>query len=391
MADTLRTKLKTTTFGKEAPPSQDEKLATKLKSSQEYLDEYKALSDDPQYAASVPDDTRQSLKDAIARAEQAYNDKASKNEWLEVAQMLGRAGAQFAAATSGAASSGKADLSNLNFGAGIDYGARTDRAFREYQQGLRNATDEESMNRQLRMDTDSQRKDEFGRKKDYLKEAINTAQSREGDEERYRRTVELEQSRATREKKNDDDRAKRESAREEAAMLKLQEKDLQNQLKEAKSEEQNAKTAASMISTLDDLSPKSVQKLESQLPGTLGKAGITPQDLAAIEQEATEKGFLWNSIDKNKRNDLIQQRIIEKKQEHIGNLRQALDTLLQRRQKAEADLGSKETPQDNVADTTKAPPPSGPVQLRHKKTGKVGAIPAEKVKEALDSGEFEKV
>lgn len=67
----------------------------------------------------------------IDDAKKLYQDKASRNEWLGVAQTLADAVARGGAAAYGAQHN--MNLSNIATGAGADYNAKTAQAFRDYQ------------------------------------------------------------------------------------------------------------------------------------------------------------------------------------------------------------------------------------------------------------------
>lgn len=313
-----------------------EKILVKAKSSKpvseeeydETIQELKALSENGKYGMQSPE-TQKTLYDALAEAKKKYEERANVNEWAEVAQMLGRA-----VATWGAAKAGAFDdkHQSLDFGPGIDYNARTDRAAREYG--------EETRMLEKGYGT------EYERRKDVLEEKLKAA----------------------REKKNLDQlgyRERKEQQRIDEATRREELRNTRDDLKTANEELKQTRIAASTIASLDDLSPKSVNKLESQLPGTLGKAGITQEDLDDIQTEATEKGMIWDSIDKGKRNKLIQERLVKKKEDEVRNLRQALDNLVKQREgRAPA----------------QSPPPSGDVDMIAP-DGRALRVPASKVAE----------
>ena len=56
-----------------------------------------------------------------------------------------------------------------------------------------------------------------------------------------------------------------------------------------------------------------MKKLEEKLPGLAAKAGISALDLKQIENDATKKGLIWDTLNKEDKNKLIQERIIDKK------------------------------------------------------------------------------
>jgi hypothetical protein len=84
----------------------------------------------------APESLREMLRRGQEKAEELYQKRADRSDWMELAQILTRAGAQFAGAQQGMRTG--RDMSGLQFGPGVDFEGRRERAFREYQQQLSN-------------------------------------------------------------------------------------------------------------------------------------------------------------------------------------------------------------------------------------------------------------
>lgn len=324
MADTLTSRIRgATSSGTGAPAVSpaDAQLAGRLRSSQEYLDEYKALVEDPQFQRTAPPDTQKTLREAIDRAERLYQEKTDRNDWLEVAQILSRAGAQFAAAQSGMSSD--RNMAGLQFGPGVDYGARNERAFREYSTQLRTAGDGADRSRQGFLDTDAARKENFGQKTGYLKEAIDTAKAREADTERYRRAEAAERERAGRDSARQTQQDQREDAREAARLRDLNLRDLASEEKDLEAQLKARQTLVNQMLQEGDLSSKSVNKLQEKYGALAAQAGVDLAQLREqLEREGSKPGVLWGTNPDPEK----QQQILSGKIQEVRSLLDAVKT-----------------------------------------------------------------
>lgn len=256
-----------------------DELANKLRTSQEYLDQLKQLSEDPKYGSNVPDDTKKTLQDAISRAENLYKAKSTQNEWLEVAQTLGQAATQFGAAAAGS-KSGR-DMSNLQFAKGPDYQGRTDRAFREYQQDLRNAGELATTNREATMDRLRSNNAEYSKKKDFLGEGLREARSKEEGDTRQAREDDREKLRIDLENKREADAIRRMGVSD----LDKQERSLSDKLKAAQN-------VSNIYSQLGDADKRSTDKLNMALGPEAAKADIPLSDLKQQLETAKKPGII---------------------------------------------------------------------------------------------------
>lgn len=313
--------------------SEDKKLASelKLRSSQEYLNDLEALSADPQYSRGVPSETQKSLQSAIQQAKQARNEALTRNEWLEVAQTLGRAVAQFGAAQQGLRTG--RDMSNLNMGPNIDYGARSDREQRIFEEERRGL---ESLSEQERRAKDA----EYSKKEGYLREALRTSREREGDEERMKRAELAERERANREVGREKDRLTREDKNKSELERKLELAELNKQENTLQKQLRSAQTLANTLATDDDLTSKSKNKLAEKYGSLAADAGIDPAALQNIGERSMGEGVLGTGLfrkeDKQKKAALMSEEV-------VAPIRNMLDAIQARKRELAGGVTRKET------------------------------------------------
>lgn len=279
------------------------------------------------------------------RAEELYDKARSRNEWLEVAQTLAAAMAQLGAAQAGAAQGVAVRAAPI---AMTDYGARTARSERALERRLRNIEQDEASRERAA-------KEETGAKEFNIRMQLEQEKLRERQAEKAAQ-------------------AGKETA-EDRQLRSLQASDLKTQLQQKQKELESASQLANQLAMEKDFSSKSLKKLEEKTPGLLAKAGVDAADLAQIEQEATERGYIWDTVDEKKKAQLVKERILDKKREEINNLRSALDSVIRGRQAQPA------------AATIPAAQPatSGMVKMRAP-DGRVGEIPAGQVQAAEAKG-----
>jgi hypothetical protein len=279
------------------------------------------------------------------RAEELYDKARSRNEWLEVAQTLAAAIAQFGAAQSGLASGVAARMPAV---AMTDYGARTGRSERDLERKLRN------------IEQDASAKERASKEKT-------------GTEE-FNIRMQLEQEKL-RERQAEKQIAAGKETAEDRQVRSLQAGDIRSQLQQKQKELEAASQLANQLAMEKDMSSKSLKKLEERVPGLLAKAGVDPTDLALIEQEATERGYIWDSVNPEKKTQLIKERILDKKKQEIKDLRSAFDSIVGGRQAAPA-----------PATMPAAQPASSGMVRMQSPDGKVGEIPASQVQAAEAKG-----
>lgn len=266
-----------------AAASKDPHTPLDSKAAQSYLTDLGQLSE--KYSPGAPPETQKSLADAMARAQRLYEEKANRNEWLEVAQLLGRAGAQFAAAQSGSAHGGQYghNMSNLDFGQGIDYGARTDRAARDRAQSVSEASALANAERQSYDDSEGGRKHKFEAQKDYLHQGLSSA---------------LREEEIARRELADSDRAARaltgEDLRDQRAVRAARLHELDQEEKSVSGEDEARKAIANQFLSAGDMDSKTLRKLQASQPQLAAKAGIDLNQVATKmeEQETVRPGWL---------------------------------------------------------------------------------------------------
>ena len=322
---------------KEQPPSKDEAQ----KSAEKQISLLGQLS---KLKYSNPRDEK-AIQAERDRAEELYDKARSRNEWLELAQTLAAAVAQFGAAQSGLASGVAARMPAI---AMTDYGARTGRSERDLERKLRNIEQDAS--------------------------AKERASKEKTETEEFNIRMQLEQEKFRERQAEKQIAAGRETA-EDRQIRSLQAGDIRSQLQQKQKELEAASQLANQLAMEKDMSSKSLNKLEERIPGLLGKAGVDPTDLALIEQEATERGYIWDSVNKEKKAQLIKERILDKKKQEIKDLRSAFDSIVGGRQTAPA-----------PATIPAAQPASSGVVRMQSPDGKVGEIPASQVQAAEAKG-----
>lgn len=260
-------------------------------------------------------------KEAREQAYKMYEDEKKRNEWLELAQILGRAGVQLVAAQGSQGKYGR-DYSNIPMGPGVDYGARTAASQRMLESRLRDV--------------------ERG---ELLRERAQDAAEREADR---RERLGLERARLQME-------AGRPEKKSPEEMLNLRESLLQKRQEEAESRKEQAAKEKAMESAIGaqqilasgDATNKQKDKARETLATSAAQAGI---DLDKLEEQSMVPGKLWG------------QNLDEKKK--LANLRAALDELRAGRSRQSA-------PQSGSM-----PQGGGMVTVTHKATGQSKQFPA---------------
>lgn len=250
------------------------KLGKKKLTDRSYVEQMQDLSAQPEYAIGQPQDNRASLKEAIDRASSLYDKESSTNDWAEVGQMLGKAAAQYAGAQAGMGHEGKygRNMGGLDTGPSIDYGARTDRAFRKYQQTIRNAQDLNAVDKTQFSEGEAAKKQSFERAQEPLKLGAQAEREDARTRASDARTQAAEAARLEKEKRD-----------REQHNTDLNIKDTQGDEKATADKLKNAQTLLSNEEVLDDLGSKDASKLQSKYGAVAGMAGI---DLAQVKAEA---------------------------------------------------------------------------------------------------------
>lgn len=350
MADNINTKKPAD--GMTTPGS----VATKLQTSREYLDQLKKLSEDEALARGVPDDTRQTLKDAISGAEDLYKRKASQNEWLDVAQTLGQAATQFGAAQAGMRSG--RDMSGLPLNKGVDYNARTDQAFRDYQQSIRNAGENAAIDRDQFQEGAKSRESDFSKQHGYLSEALKASMAHEHDQELEKKLGAAEKERADRESRRDSD-----------AILRMNVKELDTEEKSLADKLRAAQNVSNAYSQMGDADKKNLDKLNMALGPEASKADINLASLRSDMDSKTKPGLLnrmtGGVIPTTTEDTAAQQGVLDSK---VSDIRNQLDVIRARKQemlRGPKSTGPASAPPSSGGGVRKeaSPPPSDPANV----------------------------
>ncbi len=395
-----------------------DQLARKLRSSPEIIQDYRNLANDPQYQTQVPSSTRESLKKALDKAEQLYDQKTNRNDWLEVAQTVGNALSQFGAANSGAGP--------INPGPGINYQARNERAGQEYGRAVAKEKDLNQADRQQFEDKYKYNKDQFGNQESVLKTELSVADKAEAD----KRARDLAQIKADQQDKADaarDNRTDKQLRTQENIArnrddASIKREEMRQRLREQNEERKNSKTSdiqskkerdaelkdiqaqeKSLSNQLNqaigisndlisspDVSKKNREKVRSKLGERSGKAGVdltAAQDYLESEDAPRTGGGIFSSgkIDASKAKPVVEEKL------GITNMRAALDELKARKkalmdQKSVAPVSGTTTSTSTVSkkSTTKPVAPAGNVKVNYK--GQVLEIPQADVAAAVKDG-----
>jgi hypothetical protein len=320
------------------------------KEADAYLQDLETLSADPRYN-EPGSPARESLKQAMEKARELYQERASRNDWGEVAQTVGRALAQYGAARSGMRSG--QDMSNLPMGRGIDFGSRGDRLLQEYRQDIANARDLDQLDRQAAQEARQTGQKEYGRKEDYLKTALSIARGREE-----------EQARLARERAGD----ARSDSRESLADKRLQLQDIREQEKLLQKQLQARQQLVNELGREEDLSPRSAKKLQEKY-GQLAAQGDVDLNQLQAELVSTDKpGRLWGT---NPDPEARKKKLADKVEE--------IKALLAETRKAREQLLGPVAPQKQA--------PQEPRMVRMRAPdGTIGEVPEAQVEAALRAG-----
>lgn len=329
--DTLKSRLSSQVSGSKssdymgAPPSLDE-AKTVLKS----------IQDTKRQVAPGADTS--GLDQAEADARQLYQDRANRAEWMGVAERVGNAMVKLGAAQ--AAIGHNVDVSRIQDVAPTDWEGRIDRYAKDYSTDLgalghkRERLQEQVKQNQGNLDKayeDTQRglKDQLDLGRFQYGEESNNFRQDKRDNTAFQRELIRDAARDRAQTTRDSTAADRTDKTLNQQLNMKRADDLQRQLKEEEEAKRNSSIAAQALASQDDLSSKSVAKLEQTMPGMLGKAGLSPADLDAINKESEVPGTLWGkNVDPDKRAAVIQAKVIGVHDRKIATLRQALDKVL---------------------------------------------------------------
>jgi hypothetical protein len=347
---------------------------TEVKSVLDAIKKAKAKSADPVDTAAFDKQEQE--------AQELYNKRADRAEWLSLADRVGTALTRIGAASAGLKSG--VDLSKIDYGKGYDQTAAQDRAATDYKMSAGQIGNK----RKDAKDKQSFEQDSLDREAKALEPGYDFAKYQYGQKyDTYQqglRDQELNKRRGMDDAKtelNARSREERDAARakeaQERQLRQLSVSDLNQQLKSAQEDADATRQAAAILATAPDLSKKGAEKLMTNYPGVMAKAGITPEQMASIEERAVSPGKLWGTNpDPKLKQQLIQEELLKPKLERITNLRQALDSVLGGARAASAGQPAQE--------------PAKLVTMRHKETGATRELSPEDAAK-LPKDQFEQV
>ena len=157
-------------------------VAANIRKSKDILADITNLSTDSKYSVPVPTSDKASLQKAINDAEQLYNKQATRNEWLDTAQVLADNIAKFGAARNAYTTGNQYNAGNIETGRGTDFNGRNDRALKQYGMQVNNAERLAQADKQTYQENLQQQDRDFNRAKYGLDTELGTAAKKEGEE-----------------------------------------------------------------------------------------------------------------------------------------------------------------------------------------------------------------
>lgn len=254
---------------------------------------------------------RASIDQQIRDAKQLYQERAGRNEWLDLAKNIGQALTRYGAARAGMRRD--EDLSNLQFMPGKDYGADTGRAFEEYRT---ERGDIERMGDILRR----QREQELQPQEADLSRRLSIAREDE-------RAKAAEEAAGRREKASERRQTRSLEAMEERARKVREESARKEQLKDLNSEQgevvKRLNAAGLLALDLQSEDKNTRREASKRIPSLLERAGTDPEVYNQIKQESMEPGWLWGQNESpEKRREAYQRLVIEPLKARLQQLKQ---------------------------------------------------------------------
>lgn len=269
------------------------------KQSADYLRELEGLSKDPQYSRPDSPET-DALAEAMNRARELHQKQSTRNDWGQVAEMISRSLTKYGAAQAGA-KHGVDVVSKLDYGPGVNWESRQNRAMDQYKQSVGEADAAHRRDRQTADDLGGRRKEDFGRQEGYLQTALRDAQQKERAEiDAAREEARLRQSLG-----REDARAKKDDERSNLQERKMELAENNRELKDLAKQQQAQATLANQLLQEKDLGTKSRKKLEEKYGALAATAGEDLSSLQARVDATDKKGFLWNSQDPEARRQVL--------------------------------------------------------------------------------------
>lgn len=291
--------------------------------------------------ASSPEE-KDKWESKLDEAKKLYQDKASRNEWLGVAQTLADAVTRGAAAAHGLRTG--VDMSHLATGPYHDYGQDTDRAFREYQSDVGQAERGRAQDISLQSAQSRAQAQETAR-------VARLDQQKNLASDRLSQQKELAQQQAALREKSIGAQESRADSREAARSAREDAKSQASQVSELQKNKQALQGAALSYQKADELSGKDQEKMLERASDLLSKSGLPDEEIQKVKDaESAPRNILGMQLGTKK--DYGQASRVA--QEKLRTLDQAIQQLKIRKSGAAVPQDVESAPAAAASDTAHA-------------------------------------
>lgn len=315
-------------------------------SAQQALDNLRQYALSKEQSGAVPPAKAAQLHQALDHAEQLYTENTNRNNWLEVAQGLAHAVAQFGAAQWGKAANARSrygvDMSGLPSTNVVDYAKRNEQETQGYGLRSRAAMEEERAARDDYRDRIAAEDRAARPAQDYLNEAYRGLSTREDQDRRDSLARDLNQAtigshygiaamadsraRAAAEAREERD-ARREQEREDRTLYGSQVRDVGKSLQDVVSQKQATNQLIDELSR-EDLSGRDQEKIATKFGPLAAKAGISIEQARTVVSDIQDKQPSWYQSGKGDSPEQIRAKAFQTLQ---PDLERRLQELQQRR------------------------------------------------------------
>jgi hypothetical protein len=325
--------------------------------------------------SNLPEVDQEKYSRKLDELSNAYKEYSTRSEWAEVAEMIGQSLVSMAASIAGVFVDPRAYLRPTDW---------------EARRGRRLAETETAAARVERERAVAEREAErLGRQKVGLAEQNLRLAEREDEaatqaaKDKFRARIDSNLDKIKlisdlQERLRREEATRAEKASEvDKSLRSAQISQLRNEIGKREEQLQAVTEASLLLQAQKDLGRKEADKLVRTNAATMARAGVTPELLQRIDAESTKKGLIWDSIDQDKKKELIQQYVVAPKERELRMLQGQLSGIL-----AGGEGGAP------PAQPAQPAQPSGTVRVRHKKTGETRELTREQAAR-LPSTEFE--
>jgi hypothetical protein len=326
--------------------------------------------------SNLPEVDQEKYSRKLDELSNAYKEYSTRSEWAEVAEMIGQSLVSMAASIAAAKA-----------GVFVDPRAYLRPTDWEARRGRRLAETETAAARVERERAVAEREAErLGRQKVGLAEQNLRLAEREDEaatqaaKDKFKARIDSNLDKIKlisdlQERLRREEATRTEKASEvDKSLRSAQISQLRNEIGKREEQLQAVTEASLLLQAQKDLGRKEADKLVRTNAATMARAGVTPELLQRIDAESTKKGLIWDSIDQDKKKELIQQYVVAPKERELRMLQGQLSGIL---------AGG-----EGGAPPAQPAQPSGTVRVRHKKTGETRELTREQAAR-LPSTEFE--